>query len=146
MTKMASMKKSAADRAAEKTALGESPKGPPQNSEDREGPAVHLEHHHLKNMGMTDLKSGDKVSMQGEGHVEHSESRKEADGDRMRATVRFHKMGGELKSPRGDEDERGALRNSIERAHGERASGKDEAVERRGLKGAEGGAKVAEKK
>ena len=146
MTKMASMKKSAADRAAEKRAMGETASGLLQNSEDREGPAVHLEHHHLKNMGLTDLKSGDKVHMEGEGHVEHSESRKETDGDHMRATVRFHKMGAELKSPRGDVDERGALKNDIEKAHAQSEKGRDEGVERRGLKGAESGKKIAGKK
>ena len=146
MTKMASMKKTAADRAAEKRALGEPAIGLLQNSEDREGPSVHLEHHHLKNMGLTDLRTGDKVRMEGEGHVEQSESRKEADGDRMTATVRFHKMGGELKSPRGDEDERGALKNDIEKAHAQSEKGRDEGMERRGLKGAESGKKVPEKK
>lgn len=137
MTKMASMKKSASDRDAEKKAMGETAGGPLQNSEDREGPTVHLESHHLKNMGMSDLSSGDKVRMEGEGHVEHSESGK--DGDTMRATVRFHKMGGELKSPRGDEDERGALKGELMKAH-------DEAAERKDSGAARGGKKFADKK
>lgn len=139
MVKMVSMKKSGADRSAEKKAMGETATGPLQNSEDREGPTVHLEHHHLKNMGMSGLKSGDKISMQGEGHVEHSESRKEGDGDKMRATVRFHKMGAELKSPRGDEDERGALKGELMKAH-------DEAAERKDSAAARGGKKFADKK
>lgn len=124
MTKMAAMKKSAADRAAEKKAMGETAAGPLQNSEDREGPTVHLEHHHLKNMGVGgSLKSGDKVRMEGEGHVEHSESRT-VDGEaRHSASIRFKKLGAELKSARGDVDERSALRNDIEKSHAQSEKG-----------------------
>lgn len=147
MVKMVAMKKSAADRAAEKKAMGESAIGMPAGPEDEEGPRIRLEHHHLMNMGVEGgFKSGDKVRLEGEGHVEESESRMHKGEPRHSATLRIKKMGAELKSPRGDEDERAALRNTIESVHGESEKGKDEGLERRGLKGAESGKKVAEKK
>jgi hypothetical protein len=147
MTKMASMKKSAADRAAEKKAMGEAMGGHLQNSEDREGPTVHLEHHHLTNMGVGGgLKSGDKVSLSAEGHVEESESRMHQGEARHSARIRIKKMGVEAKSPRGDEDERAGLKNTIERAHGEHERGKDEGVERKDTSAASGGKKFSDAK
>jgi hypothetical protein len=146
MVKMVAMKKSAADRAVEKKAMGEAGSGVYSNAEDEEGPSIRLEHHHLMNMGVEGgLKSGDKVHLEGHGEVESSESRKVRGEPRHSATIRIKKFGAELKSPRGDEDERGALRNDIEKAHGESEKGKDESYEKGGLKGAEGGKKVAEK-
>jgi hypothetical protein len=147
MTKMASMSKSAADRAAEKKAMGESAGGPLQNSQDREGPTVNLEHHHLKNMGVGGgLKSGDKVNLSAEGHVEESESRMHQGESRHSARIRIKKMGVEAKSPRGDEDERAGLKNEIERAHGEHERGKDEGAERKDASASRGGKKFPDAK
>lgn len=146
MVKMVAMKKSAADRAAEKKAMDGGVRAMPENGEDAEGPTIRLEHHHLMNMGIGGgLKSGDKVRMESEGHVENSESRMRDGEPRHSATVRVKKLGVELKSPHGDEDERGALRNDIEKAHGESASGKDEGYEKRDAKVADSGKKLAEK-
>jgi hypothetical protein len=147
MVKIVAMKKSTADRAAEKKAMGTAEPGVYSNPEDDEGPHIRLEHHHLTNMGIGGgLKSGDKVRLEGEGHVEESESRMHQGEPRHSARIRMKKMGVELKSPHGDEDERAALRNDIEKAHGESAKGKDEGTEKRGLKGAESGKKAPEKK
>lgn len=147
MVKMVSMNKTPADRAAEKKAMGESASGMPQNDEDREGPTLHLEHHHLKNMGVGGgLKSGDKVRFEGEGHVEESESRMRGGEARHSARIRMKRMGVEAKSPRGDEDERAGLKNDIQKAHAESEKGKDEGAERKDAGTARGGKKFTDKK
>lgn len=147
MVKMVSLKKSAADRDAEKKAMGESGRGILANSEDSDGPTIHLEHHHLTNMKVGGgLKSGDKVHFEGEGHVESSESRMERGEPRHSARVRIKKMGIEAKSPHGDEDERAGLKNDIERSHAEHERGKDEGAERSDAGAAHAGKKFADKK
>lgn len=66
--------------------------------------------------------------------VDEQNSESGKDGDTMRATVRFHKMGAERKSPRGDEDERGALKGELMKAHDASAEHKDSAAARGGKK------------
>src|SRR5579859_8206871 len=92
MVKMVSLKKSAADKAAEKKAMGE-PTIISRPDEDV-GVTVRLDHHHLTKMGVHgDLKSGDDVEFHGKGKVERSETRSTPDGDRHSATVRLHRAG-----------------------------------------------------
>ena len=93
MVKMVSLKKTAADRRAEKDAMGETAVSAPSDY-DKEGPTVHLEHHHLKNMGVGGaLKSGDKVTLHAVGHVESSSSSSENGEERHIAMVRLHRGG-----------------------------------------------------
>src|ERR1700734_1787691 len=98
--KMHSLKRTAADRRADKDA-GED-KGVmamPANAEDDEGPVVHLEPHHLRHMGLGDkpgesgsvLPSRHPVEMKG--HIE-THSVTGADGKlEHRATVRLTHAG-----------------------------------------------------
>ncbi len=131
MTKMASLKRSAADRDVEKQALGEPARGPLQNPED-EGITVHLDHHHLKNMGVGGgLKSGHKVDLHAAGHVEHSETRSTKDGERHSARLRLTRMGVEHEG--GKDEKRADLRNEIEAVHSK--SGKDRDADAETIRG-----------
>lgn len=117
MTKMSSMNKSAADKRAEKDTLGEAGSAIAQNSEDHDGPVVHLDHHHLKNMKVGGgLKSGHKVTIMAEGHVESADTRSDKSGDKHSARIRIHRMGMEHEGEKGEE--RADLRNEIEKIHG----------------------------
>jgi hypothetical protein len=114
MVKMVSLKKSPADRRAEKDALG-SHDIPSVPAED-EGVSVNLDHHHLMKMGVGGgMKSGHKVKLEGEGTVERSETRSTPEGERHSATIRLHRGGieheGEEKA-----EERGEIRTEIQKA------------------------------
>jgi hypothetical protein len=115
MVKMVSLKKSAADRRAEKDALG-SPATPYVPAEDQ-GVTVNLDHHHLMNMGVGGgMKSGHKVTLHGTGTVERSETRSSKDGDRHSATLRLDR--GSLEhEPEEGEAERGEIKTEIMSAH-----------------------------
>jgi len=111
MTKMVSLKKSAADRRTEKDALGETA-AVVDESPEHEGIAVHLEHHHLMKLGVGGaLKSGHKVELHGAGTVERSETRSTKDGERHSATIRLHKGAIEHEADR--DEERDNLRSEI---------------------------------
>lgn len=114
MVKMVSLKKSSADRRAEKDAMG-SPEviGVPA---ENEGVTVNLDHHHLMNMGVGGgMKSGHKVTFNGTGTVERSETRSGKDGDRHSATLRLDKGGMEHE---GEEkaEERGEIKTELQKA------------------------------
>ncbi len=124
MTKMVSLKKTSADREAEKKAMGESGPGVNSNPEDAGGIMIHLEHDHLKKMGVGGgLKSGHKVELSAAGHVEHSETRSTPEGERHSARLRMTRMGVEHETDHGEE--RKDLRNEIEKVHGETGKGRD---------------------
>lgn len=82
---------------------------------DDDGVSVHLDHDHLTKLGVGgNLKSGDKVEFAGRGHVEHSSTTTDKDGERHSATIRLHK--GTLDhdpAERDNENERAELRNEI---------------------------------
>ena len=80
-----------------------------------DGVSVHLDHHHLTKLGVGgNLKSGDKVEFAGRGHVEHSSTTTDKDGERHSATVRLHRGALEHDGAERDNDsERGELRNEI---------------------------------
>lgn len=130
MVKMVSLKKSAADRRAEKDAMGSSDvvSVPAEN----EGVTVNLDHHHLMNMGVGGgMKSGHKVAFNGTGTVERSETRSGKDGDRHSATLRLDKGGmeheGDKAEPRAEL--KGELRKAVEgseRAKADRGDNKSE--------------------
>lgn len=110
MVKMVSLKKSAADKRAEKDALGtrDIPSVPAEN----EGISVNLDHHHLTKMGVGGgLKAGHKVELHGAGVVEHAESRNEGGEVRHSARLRLHKAGMDYEGS--DEDKREDLRQEI---------------------------------
>src|ERR1041385_402589 len=87
MSKMASLKKSASDRKADKDGPYIAAPG------EDEGIAIHLDHYHLKNLGAGDqLKSGHKVTITARGHVENSESHSGKDGERHSARLRLTHM------------------------------------------------------
>lgn len=123
MVKMHDLRRSKADVAAEKKALGAERKGnsvdvyvPPED----EGARMEFEHHHLEKMGVHgNLKSGDNVHFHGHATVERSETRSSPDGDKHSATVRFHHgaVDHEAKTS-GDGEQRMALRSDLEKAHG----------------------------
>jgi hypothetical protein len=139
MTKMISLKKTAADRDAEKKAMGEGGPGTRANPEDDGGVTLHLEHHHLQKMGVGGgLKSGHKVELSAAGHVEHSETRSTPQGERNSARLRLTKMGVEHETDHGEE--RKDLRNEIEQVHGASEKKSD------GFATWRGGKKIAEAK
>lgn len=143
MVKMVSLKKSAADRKAEKTAMG-STATPEAGYPEDQGVSVHLDHHHLMKMGVGgDLKSGHKVSLEGEGTVERSETRSTPEGERHSASIRLHRGGieheGEEKA-----EERGEIRTEIQKAAaGSERAAADKAASRDATK-ADSGKKIAE--
>ena len=128
MVKMADIRRTKADVAAEKKALGADKGGkgsttsgdigvyvPPED----DGARMEFEHHHLEKMGLHgNLKSGDALHFHGEGTVERSESKSTPDGEKHSATVRFHRGGVEHEMKSGDGEERMALRSDIEKSHG----------------------------
>lgn len=83
-----------------------------------DGVSVHLEHHHLTKLGVGGgLKSGDQVEFAGRGHVEHSSTTTDKDGERHSATIRLHKGALDHEAQERDgEAERGELRGELERA------------------------------
>ena len=118
MVKMVSLKKSAADKRAEKDADG-SPDIPMVRAED-EGVSVNLDHHHLMHMKGEDgepiagrMKSGNDVEFHGRGTVERSETRSTKDGDRHSATLRLDK--GALEHQPDRDEERTELRGNLEK-------------------------------
>jgi hypothetical protein len=122
MVKMHNLKRTKADVAEEKKALGADRTGDVTHAyvtPEDEGARMEFEHHHLEKMGLGgNLKSGQEMEFHGRGTVEKSETRSEGGKERHSATIRFHKGGvdGEFKS--GDGEERKALRSDIEKSHG----------------------------
>jgi hypothetical protein len=115
MVKMVSLKKSAADRRAEKDALGS--KDVPYVPAEDKGVMVNLDHHHLMNMGVGGgMKSGHKVTFHGTGTVERSESRSTPQGEKHSATLRLDR-GGIEHEPAEGEEERGEIKTEIMSAH-----------------------------
>lgn len=118
MVKMVSLKKSAADRRAEKDALGTT--DVPSVPAEDEGVSVNLDHHHLMNMGVGGgMKSGHKVELHGTGTVERSETRSTKDGERHSATIRLHRgaLEHEPDEPRDGDERRTQLRGDLEKAY-----------------------------
>jgi hypothetical protein len=113
---MVSLKKSAADRRAEKDALGEP--GLATIPEEDEGVRVNLDHHHLMKMGVGGgMKSGHKVDFSGSGSVERSETRSTPQGERHSATIRLNRGGIEHEGDKagGDED-RQSIKGDLEKS------------------------------
>lgn len=116
MTKMVSLKKTAAERKAEQKARDAGPSTEPYD--DDGGLTVHLDHDHLTKMGVGgDLKNGHKVKFNGEGHVEMAESRSTPEGERHSARVRFTKGSMEHEAPEEEGGERGEIRGEINKAY-----------------------------
>jgi hypothetical protein len=104
--KMVSLKRSKADREAEKNAGAE----PSTIDDSRDGADLHLEDHHMEKMGISPtLPHGHPITLHAEGVVHRSSDGPE--GGRM--TIRVHKAGAEYDEPR-DERESG-LRGEIEK-------------------------------
>jgi hypothetical protein len=139
MVKVVSLKKSAADKAADKKAMGTaigSYEGP-----ESDGVSVHLDHDHLTKMGVHgNLKSGDKVEYGGHGHVESSRTESHRGGEKHSATIRMTHMGVSLK---GGEDDHDDIRKDVQSSY-------DTAEKKRGerakLAAGRGGKEVAEKR
>lgn len=140
MTKMVSLKKSAADRRAEKDAMGS--RDVVSVPAENEGVTVNLDHHHLMNMGVGGgMKSGHKVSFNGTGTVERSESRSTPEGERHSATLRLDRGGIEHEGDEAEE-ERGEIKTEIMSAHDKAEQGR---VDREAkAKSGKSGAKVKE--
>jgi hypothetical protein len=143
MVKMADLRRTKADVAEEKKALGAQRKGDvstPYVPPEDEGARMEFEHHHLEKMGVGgDLKSGDTVHFKGHGTVERSESRSSPDGDRHSATIRFH-HGSVDHEPQdsGDDRAKSGIRGDLESAAAKSA-------EKASIKVSAGSQKVAEK-
>ncbi len=125
MVKMHNLRRTAADVAEEKKALGaKRTKGQDKNADigvyvppEDDGARFELEHHHLTKMGVNgDLKSGDAVHFHGHGTVERSETRSSPDGDRHSATVRFHRGGVDHEPADRTEAAKSELRSDIGKA------------------------------
>jgi hypothetical protein len=138
MVKVVSLRKTAADKAAEKKAMGTSIgayEGP-----DNDGVSVHLDHDHLTKMGhYGNLKSGDKVEVMARGHVESSESRSGKDGEKHSARIRLTHMGVDHKGT----DDRDDMRRDVESSYDSSEKKRDE---RGKLVAARAGKEVAEKR
>lgn len=114
MVKMVSLKKSSADKRAEKDALG-STSVSDVPAED-EGVTVNLDHHHLMNMKVGGgMKSGHKVDFKGTGTVERSETRSTKDGDRHSATIRLDRGSLEHESEKGGDEDRTELKGELQK-------------------------------
>lgn len=110
MVKMVNLKKSAADKRAEKEALGESGLVEPVGGEG--DVSVNLEHHHLQKLGVGGgLKAGQKVELHAVGTVHHAATESGPDGDKHRATLSLHKAAIEHEADR--DEERDNLRSEI---------------------------------
>lgn len=133
--KMKSMKEAKADKEAEATAMGQRGNGAYEQP-DNEGVDVHLEHHHLAKLQMTEpLDHGTPVSLQGDGHVKEWHTSEGPDGEpRHRATITMTRLGAEHDAAT---DDRGGLRGDIktitdasEGARANRAAARGAAAER----------------
>jgi hypothetical protein len=114
--KVVALKRTAAEKKAEKTAGGF------VNPDDEGGITVHLGHDHLKKMGLAgSLKSGDRFKLKGHGRVEESETRSGKDGERHSARLRLEHAGVDGAEPDVDDKtkERAGRRSDIERAYTE---------------------------
>jgi hypothetical protein len=136
MVKVVSLKKTTAEKAVEKKALGTSTgayEGP-----DSDGASVHLDHDHLTKMGHHgNLKSGDKLEMTARGYVESSESRSGKDGERHTARIRLTHMGIDHKPQEDREEMRRDVESSYDTAEKKRAEGAKLAAGRSGKEVAE---------
>lgn len=106
-------------------------KGDAVPSGDNDGISVHLDHHHLTKLGVGgNLKSGDQVDFAGRGHVEHSSTTTDKDGERHSATVRLHKGTLDHEAQERDgEGERGQLRSELMATHEKSESAAQERAE-----------------
>lgn len=113
MAKMVRIEKTAADRNAEKDALGETGIASVEPGGDS-GISLHLDHHHLMKMGVGGgMKSGQKVELSGRGTVERSETRSTPDGERHSATIHLTHAGADYEGSK--DDEKSDLRGEIEK-------------------------------
>lgn len=148
MVKVVSMRKTAAERRAEEH--GGAPAGlysESANEEDRDGIAVHLEHHHLQKMGLdaSTMKHGDPVEFKGTGHVEHVETQSGANGERHHARIRLTHAGMDHEGEAHPEKEKAELRNEIEAVHGKSEAAREKRAEATNAKRDRKGEQVAEK-
>ena len=112
MVKMVSLKKSKAERGAEKDALSSSPGGIAKVDSEHEGVHVNLDHHHLKNLGVEKgMKAGDKIDFHGRGTVQRYEMHDDKGGAKSSATLHFDK--GALEHDADRDEERDDLKNEI---------------------------------
>ena len=118
MVKMVSLKKTAAERRAEKDALGEASTARPLTED--EGVTVHLDHHHLMKMGVGGgMKSGHDVEFHGKGTVERSETRSTPEGERHSATLKLHRGALEHEPERGtaSDEDRAGIKGDLEKSY-----------------------------
>jgi len=142
MVKMVKLDRSANERKAEAHGGADYPTSVAGNSEDHDGPTLHLDHHHLKKMGLDagKMKHGDPIEFHGKGHVEHASVDSGEGGERHSARIRMTHGGAEHEGS--DDDDRGEIRGAIEKAHG---ASEAKSSERASLRKSAAGAKVAEK-
>lgn len=123
MPKLHPLNKTTAERRAEEDAMG----GPPgravaANVEDKDGPVLHLDHHHLNRMGAGELRGGDRVTFHGEGEVEHASTGTGEQGERRSARIRMSHGAMEHDGER--EGGKKELRTEIEAVHGKAEAAK----------------------
>lgn len=104
--KMVSLKRSAADKKAEKDARAE----PSGIDDSMDGADLHLEDHHMEKMGISPtLPHGHPITLHAEGTIHRSSDGPE--GGRM--TIHVHKAGADYDEPQAERE--GSLRGEIEK-------------------------------
>ena len=104
MSKMVNLKRPKSDRKGDGAEVAAYP--------GDDGVSVHLDHHHLTKLGVGGaLKSGDQVEFVGRGHVEHSSTTTDKEGERHSATIRLHK--GALEHEPAKDEERDELKGEL---------------------------------
>lgn len=118
MVKMVSLRRTAADRAESSDALGI-----PGNVDGPDSFDVHMDHNHLKKLGLDmPLPHGHEITLHAKGELVSSHMH-DVDGEpRHSATFRFSHAGVEHEAPSGDghSDIREDLGNSYERSENRR--------------------------
>lgn len=122
MPKMYPLNKTTAERRAENDAMGGPGRAVAANAEDKDGPVLHLDHHHLNRMGAGELRGGDRIAFHGEGEVEHASTETSDRGERRSARIRMNHGAMEHDGER--EGGKKELRNEIEAIHGKAEAAK----------------------
>lgn len=143
MVRMVSLKKSAADRRAEKEGMGS--RDVVSVPAENEGVTVNLDHHHLMNMKVGGgMRQGHKVEFGGTGTVEHYSEGSGPDGSpRMSARLRLDRGGMDHE---GDEkaDPRGELKGELRKAVAGSERAKSDTSDNKTDKAGASGKKIAE--
>jgi hypothetical protein len=113
MIKLIPLARTARERAADDDALGE-PVGEP------DGIDVHLDHHHLAQLGAQDYPRGRRVAIDARGHVAGTSDDDGRRHARIRVThMALQDLGPTEESERTEAAPRDDLRSEIEKIHGE---------------------------